>query len=212
MKFEEKLMKLRKERALSQEELGEQLNVTRQTVSKWELGQSKPDMEKLIEISKFFGVNLEELTDDNVELEKNNVSTKTEKRKGERKYFIIILVIVGVLAIGLFISRLVGNIFVGTIGNIFNFASESKERGKEEFYDNFKGMMNMMEDKMEEEEQKYEQEREERKEQQEKEKQNSLEQYNQRVDQMEEEMKAQYDQQVEQMEQQQKEWAEQMGL
>ena len=49
MKFEEKLIKLRKEKLLSQEELGEKLDVTRQTISKWELGQSKPDMEKLKE-------------------------------------------------------------------------------------------------------------------------------------------------------------------
>ena len=39
MKFEEKLMKLRKEKGWSQEELAEKLNVTRQTISKWELGQ-----------------------------------------------------------------------------------------------------------------------------------------------------------------------------
>ena len=59
MKFEEKLIKLRKEKALSQEELGEKLNVTRQTISKWELGQSKPDMDKMKDMSNLFGVSLE---------------------------------------------------------------------------------------------------------------------------------------------------------
>ena len=52
MKFEQKLMNLRKQKSMSQEELAEKLNVTRQTISKWELGQSKPDMDKLLEISK----------------------------------------------------------------------------------------------------------------------------------------------------------------
>ena len=48
MKFNEKLIKLRKEQGLSQEELGEKLNVTRQTVSKWELGETTPEMSKLL--------------------------------------------------------------------------------------------------------------------------------------------------------------------
>ena len=65
MKFSDKLIKLRKENLLSQEELGEKLNVTRQTVSKWELGQTTPDMEKLVEMSKLFGVTLDELTNEN---------------------------------------------------------------------------------------------------------------------------------------------------
>lgn len=43
MKFEEKLVKLRKANAFSQEDLAEKLDVARQTVSKWELGQSKPE-------------------------------------------------------------------------------------------------------------------------------------------------------------------------
>ena len=52
MKFNEKLIKLRKEKLLSQEELAEKLGVTRQTISKWELEQTTPDMDKLQQISK----------------------------------------------------------------------------------------------------------------------------------------------------------------
>ena len=52
MKFNEKLIELRKKEGLSQEELGYKLNVTRQTVSKWELGQTTPEMDKLVEMSK----------------------------------------------------------------------------------------------------------------------------------------------------------------
>lgn len=62
MKFGEKLMRLRKSRGMSQEELASKLNVTRQTVSKWEQDQTVPDMNKLIEISKEFSISLDELT------------------------------------------------------------------------------------------------------------------------------------------------------
>lgn len=61
MKFEEKLMSLRKSRGWSQEELGEKLGVTRQTVSKWELGATTPEMEKLTAMSELFGISIDEL-------------------------------------------------------------------------------------------------------------------------------------------------------
>lgn len=61
MKFNEKLIELRKKNGLSQEELGYKLNVTRQTVSKWELGQTTPEMDKLIELSKIFNISVDEL-------------------------------------------------------------------------------------------------------------------------------------------------------
>lgn len=47
MKFSEKLTELRHSRGWSQEQLGERLGVTRQTVSKWELGSTTPELEKL---------------------------------------------------------------------------------------------------------------------------------------------------------------------
>ena len=54
MKFNEKLIELRKQYGLSQQALGYELNVTRQTISKWELGVSTPEMDKLVELSKYF--------------------------------------------------------------------------------------------------------------------------------------------------------------
>lgn len=61
MTFAEKLIELRKSRGWSQEELGERLGVTRQTVSKWELGSTTPEMEKLAAISDLFEISLDEL-------------------------------------------------------------------------------------------------------------------------------------------------------
>ena len=79
MKFEEKLMKLRKEKGWSQEELAEKLNVTRQTISKWELGQTVPDMYNLTKIAEVFGTTVSELyyekenTEDVNNLTENNI-------------------------------------------------------------------------------------------------------------------------------------------
>ena len=64
MKLEEKIIKLRKRNAWSQEELAEKLDVTRQTVSKWESCQSYPDFQRLVFLSDFFGLTLDELVKD----------------------------------------------------------------------------------------------------------------------------------------------------
>lgn len=61
MKFNEKLLSLRKAKGLSQEELGMELQVSRQTISKWEAGQSYPDFERLVMLSDYFNLTLDEL-------------------------------------------------------------------------------------------------------------------------------------------------------
>ena len=66
MSFNEKLQKLRKEKGFSQEELADKLEVTRQSVSKWESGQTYPEMDKLLAICKIFNCTLEEITNDEI--------------------------------------------------------------------------------------------------------------------------------------------------
>lgn len=61
--FSEKLAKLRKSRGYSQETLAEKLGVSRQTVAKWEAGDSLPDLELAASVSRVFGVSLDSLTD-----------------------------------------------------------------------------------------------------------------------------------------------------
>lgn len=61
MSFAEHLMSLRRQRGWSQEELGNRIGVTRQTVSKWEMGQSTPELEKLVELSRLFGISIDRL-------------------------------------------------------------------------------------------------------------------------------------------------------
>lgn len=64
MNFNEKLINLRKSKGLSQEELGAELYVSRQTISKWESCQSYPDFQRLVLLSDYFGLTLDELVKD----------------------------------------------------------------------------------------------------------------------------------------------------
>ena len=64
MKFNENLMSIRKMKGLSQEELGMELQVSRQTISKWESGQSYPDFQRLVMLSDYFDMTLDELVKD----------------------------------------------------------------------------------------------------------------------------------------------------
>jgi transcriptional regulator with XRE-family HTH domain len=67
MTLAEKIIKLRKQRAWSQEELAEKVDVSRQSVSKWESGSSTPDINKLVILSKIFAVSTDFLLKDNME-------------------------------------------------------------------------------------------------------------------------------------------------
>ncbi|MBE6853200.1 MAG: helix-turn-helix transcriptional regulator [Ruminococcus sp.] len=64
MSFARKLQELRQQHDLSQENLAELLNVSRQSVSKWERGKGYPEMDKLLFLSNYFGVTLDELLKD----------------------------------------------------------------------------------------------------------------------------------------------------
>lgn len=61
MQFPERLIQLRTQRGLSQEELAEALNVSRQTIGKWENGQVQPELPGLLAISRFFAISLDAL-------------------------------------------------------------------------------------------------------------------------------------------------------
>jgi len=64
MEFHDRLITLRRERGLSQEMLGEAIGVSRQTVSKWETGQSWPDFQRLVLLGDFFDLPLDALVRD----------------------------------------------------------------------------------------------------------------------------------------------------
>ena len=70
----DKIMQLRKKAGWSQEELAEQLGVTRQSVSKWEGAQSLPDLEKILQMSRLFGVSTDFLLKDELEAAEPDVA------------------------------------------------------------------------------------------------------------------------------------------
>ncbi|MEX8341051.1 helix-turn-helix domain-containing protein [Clostridioides difficile] len=62
MTLGEKIQKLRKQNGFSQEELAEKVTVTRQTISKWELNQSEPDLDFIAQLSNIFNVSADILS------------------------------------------------------------------------------------------------------------------------------------------------------
>ena len=66
MNLAQKIMELRKQRGWSQEDLSEQMDVSRQSVSKWESGASVPDLEKILKLSQLFDVSTDYLLKDNI--------------------------------------------------------------------------------------------------------------------------------------------------
>ena len=89
MNFAEHLMTLRKQRGWSQEELGNQIGVTRQTVSKWEMSQSTPELEKLVELSRLFGMSIDRLVGIEVAEERHDPWEEPVRRTRARSYGIL---------------------------------------------------------------------------------------------------------------------------
>ncbi len=83
MEFADKLTALRKSRELTQEQLAEQLNVSRQSVSKWESGQVIPEAEKLMELSRVFDVSIDYLLKPS-ELDELSVKTQILEQQQEK--------------------------------------------------------------------------------------------------------------------------------
>ena len=67
MDLGKKIFELRKKIGLSQEQLAEKLNVTRQTISKWELNETAPDIKQAKILSEIFQISLDELVDNDIE-------------------------------------------------------------------------------------------------------------------------------------------------
>ena len=82
MKLAEKIMTLRKQRGWSQEELAQQLSVSRQSVSKWESGASVPDLDKILKMSEIFDVSTDALLKEEMDLKERN--TAFEDLQNER--------------------------------------------------------------------------------------------------------------------------------
>lgn len=90
MSIGEKLLELRKSKHLSQEEVAARLNVSRQTISKWETDQSMPDFDKIVPLCELYGISADDLLMikkeekrevSNVEVPKENLYSEQNRRK-----------------------------------------------------------------------------------------------------------------------------------
>ena len=85
MNLGQRLLELRKSKHLSQEEVAYKLNVTRQTVSKWETDQSTPDFDKIIPLCELYEISPDELLTgkkEEIQIEKDEDFNKSKRAKG----------------------------------------------------------------------------------------------------------------------------------
>lgn len=99
MNFSEKVQFQRKRKGITQEELSEALEVSRQTIAKWEAGLSFPEIKKIVKLSYFFNVSIDYLLKD--EIENYEESKKKEFKKNKKVYSkkIIFLITLGLLCL-----------------------------------------------------------------------------------------------------------------
>ena len=153
MKFNEKLIELRKKEGLSQEELGYKLNVTRQTVSKWELGQTTPEMEKLLEISKLFNISVDELFNGS-EITINTQTSKIEDQpimntndnKKEKNMKIIIIGALVLVVILIVVKIAIALPIFNKVNNTIDDASNQQKNIIERVIEIFDKVLNKIED------------------------------------------------------------------
>ena len=101
MNIGDKIFKLRKKNNMTQENLAEKLNVTRQTISKWELNETTPDIKEAKELAKIFNITLNELVyDKKIEIEKtSNVEELAGIIMYVLKIAIVIIILFGIISI-----------------------------------------------------------------------------------------------------------------
>lgn len=146
MKLNEKIMNLRKKEGLSQEELAEKLNVTRQTVSKWELGTITPKIDKLTEMSRVFDITVEELISEEEIEEKetgNNPIVEDQAKKiNENKTRKWPIIVVGIVLIMLIIILIWGCL----TKFVFNSVLDKSKEGQKMVFDFFNSAVDKMQE------------------------------------------------------------------
>lgn len=116
--FGENLKTLRKNKSITQEELAARLNVVRQTVSKWEKGQSVPDAEMLVKLAEVFGVPVSQLLGSRIEpdaqsdalaeqLARINTQLVIKNRRAKRIWTAIAVFIAGSILLQLLMAGMI---------------------------------------------------------------------------------------------------------
>jgi len=106
----EKIQKLRKSKGLSQEQLGDKVNVTRQTISNWELNETTPNIEQLKLLSLTLDISVDELIDNDI---KNILVEKFEQTEIKTNKLFKTFVIISIIIILIFVIEIIAVTFYG---------------------------------------------------------------------------------------------------
>lgn len=105
----ENILKLRKKSGLSQEQLGEKVNVTRKTISNWELNETTPNPEQLKLLSKALNVSIDELLDNDIkgviETKVNEIDINIVKNNNLLKILFVIIIVIIAITIAFVLSK-----------------------------------------------------------------------------------------------------------
>ena len=156
MSLGERLLELRKSKHLSQEELAYKLDVTRQTISKWETDQSTPDFDKIMPLCKLYGITSDELLTGKT-TEKANEEVNVEPKDNRNKRLgLVISIFLFFLAIswmvmaedslnlpdGISVPVFLLIVALGVCILVYNYAGTSKEKKKKEESNDIKDDLN----------------------------------------------------------------------
>jgi len=140
MNLGEKILHLRKLGGMSQEELASQITVSRQAISKWELGESIPDTDNVVQLCRLFNVSADYLLNDDVESEMDIPIVRENSEKLKKKYHLImvyVLMAVFLIAVVVFgfltqsiMYAIVGAIFIVCFGLGLLFVKVSRKNQK----------------------------------------------------------------------------------
>lgn len=122
MSLGNKILELRKKNGLSQEQLGEKVNVTRQTISNWELGETAPNPEQLKLLSKTLNISVDELLDNDVKNVLVERISNTERLAG---IIIKILKFVGIIFVVFLIIDIISLILYAPTGKLTHVESSA---------------------------------------------------------------------------------------
>jgi transcriptional regulator with XRE-family HTH domain len=139
----DKIKQLRKKHGLSQEALAEKLDVSRQSISKWESGSSNPDIDYVIKMSNIFGVStdylLKETPTSEIKSHENNAPIVNSANKAP---LVLGIISSSILLIGLFILKLLSSFFKGVSqATAAEISSGNYEEVSTEVFSGFSGYL-----------------------------------------------------------------------
>ena len=125
MKLSDKIVRLRKSNGMSQEELADKLGVSRQAISRWEMGTAMPDATNILQLSRLFQVTTDYLLNDEYQSDNDLPKVKEVKTDGIHQIMIFLITLeVMVLIIQFMSVMILQNIFFGVLSFIPFFLSK----------------------------------------------------------------------------------------